>query len=170
MNPITPISNKMIKYALFLLLVIYTSCSGQNNSGGANRNTKAETNALSASLGPKGIVRNIVQDRKGNIWIAAFDGIFRYDGKSFTNVTGKVSSAQFFSVLVDSKGILWCGSMGAGVYRYDGKSFKNFTTKDGLINNSVCFALEDKNGNLWFGTRGFGLSRFDGKTFTTFTE
>jgi len=153
----------MTKYALFLLLVFYISCSGHNNSGGA----KAETKDLSASQGPKGIVRNIVQDRNGNIWIAAFDGIFRYDGRSFTNVTGKVSSAKFFAVLVDSKGILWCGSMGGGVYRYDGKSFKNFTTRDGLANNNVSCIYEDKIGNTWFGTRG-GASRYDGHSFRNF--
>ncbi|WP_396724057.1 two-component regulator propeller domain-containing protein [Mucilaginibacter lappiensis] len=53
------------------------------------------------SHGPNNTTRNIIQDRKGNIWIAAFDGIFRYDGKSFTNITSKVSSEHFFSVLED---------------------------------------------------------------------
>jgi ligand-binding sensor domain-containing protein len=76
---------------LFLMLVSYTSSGGQN-----------KTNAYT-SQGPNTITRNIIQDRKGNIWIAAFDGIFRYDGKSFINITSKVSSARFFSVLEDRK-------------------------------------------------------------------
>ncbi|MDB5060533.1 MAG: histidine kinase [Mucilaginibacter sp.] len=120
------------------------------------------------SAGPNSIVRTIIQDRKGNIWIAAFDGIFRYDGKSFTNVTSKVSSARFFSVLEDRRGNLWFGSIGLGVYYYDGKSFKNFTTKDGLINNEVTCIYEDKTGKIWFGTE-CGASCYDEKSFRNYT-
>ena len=43
------------------------------------------------------VTRNIKQDRKGNILIASFNGIFRYDGKSFTNITSsKISSPASF--------------------------------------------------------------------------
>src|SRR4051812_14040366 len=77
---------------------------------------QAESVIISAA--PHLITRNIIQDRKGYIWIAAFDGVFRYDGKSFTNITSKVSSATFFSVLEDKKGNLWFGSVGSGVFLY----------------------------------------------------
>jgi ligand-binding sensor domain-containing protein len=120
-----------------------------------------------SSPGPNRITRNIIQDKKGNIWIASWDGIFQYDGKSFTNITSKVSSARFFSVLEDRKGNLWFGSIGSGVLLYDGKSFKNFTTKGGLAGNDVTCIYEDKTGNLWFGTDG-GASRYDGKSFRNY--
>ena len=108
-------------YALFLMFVFYTSCKGQNKTGLPKENIKSETKSVATSAEPKYIIRNIIQDRNGNIWIAAYDGIFRYDGKSFTNITNKVSSARFFSVLEDRKGNLWFGSIGSGVYYYDGK-------------------------------------------------
>ncbi|WP_436491630.1 ligand-binding sensor domain-containing protein [Chitinophaga sp. ARDCPP14] len=117
--------------------------------------------------GPTSITRNIMQDRKGNIWIASWEGVFRYDGKSFTNITSKVSTARFFSVLEDSKGNLWFGSIGSGVYYYDGKSFQNFTTRDRLLNNDVGSIYEDKKGNIWFGVFG-GASRYDGKSFRNY--
>ena len=139
-------------YTLFLMFVFCTSGKGQNKT------------ELPKDNGPQAITRNIIQDRKGNIWMAAFDGIFLYDGKSFTNITGKVSSARFFSVLEDRKGNLWFGSIGAGVFRYDGKSFSNFTTKEGLLNNDVGSIYEDKKGNIWFGVFG-GASRYDGESF-----
>ncbi|WEA00172.1 ligand-binding sensor domain-containing protein [Mucilaginibacter sp. SJ] len=123
--------------------------------------------SLSAPTVPNRITRNIIQDKKGNIWIAAFDGIFRYNGKSFTNITSKVSSARFFSVLEDRKGNLWFGSIGSGVYRYDGKSFRNFTIKDGLLNNDVVSIYEDKKGSIWFGVWG-GASRYDGISFRNY--
>jgi ligand-binding sensor domain-containing protein len=99
--------------------------------------------------------------------MAAFDGIFRYDGKSFTHVTSKVSSARFFSILEDSKGNFWFGSIGSGVYFYDGKSFQHFTTKEGLLNDEITCIYEDKAGNIWLGVNG-GASRYDGKSFRNY--
>ena len=108
-------------YILILSSVVCISCKGQNKTGLPKGNIKSETKKIVTSTGPNNTTRNIIQDRKGNIWIAAYDGIFRYDGKSFTNITSKVSSSHFFSVLEDRKGNLWFGSIGSGVYYYDGK-------------------------------------------------
>jgi len=126
-----------------------------------------ETKGTSPTNGPNSIVRTVKQDKKATIWIASWEGIFKYDGKSFTNVTNKVSSARFFSFLEDSKGNFWFASVGSGVYYYNGKSFKNFTTKDGLANDRVTNIYEDKTGTIWFGTEG-GASRYDGKSFQNF--
>lgn len=154
-------------YATFLMLVFYSSCSGQNQKNLPAGNSKAEVEDVITSDGPNHITRNLWQDRAGNIWIAAFDGIFRYDGESFTNITDSVSSARFFSVLADRKGNMWFGSIGSGAYFYDGKSFQNFTTEDGLLNNEVGSIYEDKKGNIWFGVNG-GASRYDGKSFRNY--
>jgi ligand-binding sensor domain-containing protein len=185
-------------YTLLLMLVFHTSC-GQNQTEGKKVIVNSENKGVITSHGPKWVTRKIIQDRKGNIWIAAFDGIFRYDGKSFTNITSKVTSARFFSVLEDREGNFWFASVGSGVYYYDGQSFRNFTTKDGLSSDVVLNLYEDKAGNIWcgpscydgksfrnFATRdvnclfqdkkgtfwfgGANLSVFDGKTFTTITN
>jgi ligand-binding sensor domain-containing protein len=154
-------------YALFLMFVFNTSCEGQSKTDLSKEDIKSETKDGITSSGPNRITRNIIQDRKGNIWIASWQGVFRYDGKYFTNITSSVSSARFFSVFEDSKGNLWFGSIGSGVYEYDGKPFKNFTTKEGLAGNGVTCIYEDKTGNIWFGT-GSGASRYDGKSFRNF--
>jgi ligand-binding sensor domain-containing protein len=151
------------KYVLPLMLIFCTSC-GQNQAEGKKIIINSETKGVVTPYGPKWITRNVIQDRQGNIWIASFDGIFRYDGKSFLNITSKVTSARFFSILEDKKGNFWLGSIGSGVYYYDGKSFQNFTTRDGLARNSVTCIYEDKTGNVWF-----GASRYDGKSFRNFT-
>ena len=155
-------------FALFLMFVFYTSCKGQDKNELPKDDIKSETKGVIISTIPDNITRTIKQDRNGNIWIAAFDGVFRYDGKSFTNITSKVSSARFFSVLEDRKGSFWFSSVGSGVYYYDGKSFRNFTTKEGLANDRVIDIYEDKTGNIWFGTEG-GASFYDGKSFKNFT-
>jgi ligand-binding sensor domain-containing protein len=114
------------------------------------------------------MVRNIKKGRNGTILIASFGGVFRYDGKSFTNITSKISSPSFWDVLEDRKGNLWLATRDSGVYYYNGKSFQHFTTREGLANNFVCDIYEDKAGIIWFGTGG-GVSRYDGKSFRNFT-
>lgn len=146
------ISFRQFISCLLVLLVYSTYCKGQD---------------VVTTHGPNSITRNIIQDRKGNMWIASWEGVFRYDGESFTNVTKGVSSARFFSVLEDREGNLWFGSIGAGVYYYNGQTFKNFTIKEGLLNNDVGSIYEDKKGNIWFGVFG-GASRYDGKDFRNF--
>lgn len=145
-------------YCLLVLLVYGACCNAQSTI---------------TSKGPNGIVRNIIQDRKGNIWIASWEGVFRYDARlpdgqaGFTNVTRAESSARFFSLLEDRRGGLWFGSIGSGVYYYNGQSFQNLTIKDGLLNNDVVCIYEDKKGNIWFGGFG-GASCYDGKTFRNY--
>src|SRR6266446_3852223 len=135
--------------------------------------------------GPHSITRNLLLDKNGNLWFASWEGVIRYDGKLFTNVTLKAGLRHFhvFSLLEDKTGNLWFGTIGGGVYRYDpsaesisqkaglttrSKSWTLFTTTDGLASNVVMCMLEDKAGNMWFGTNS-GVSRYDGKAFTNFT-
>ena len=154
-------------YALFLMFVFCASCKEQNKADLPKNNTRSETKDAVISYGPGSVVRTIKQDRKGNIWIASWEGVFRYDGRSFINITSEVSSARFFSLLEDRKGNFWFGSIGSGVYYYDGRSIQNFTTKEGLINNEISAIYEDKSGNIWFGANG-GASRYDGISFRNY--
>lgn len=164
-------------YTLFLVSVCYSSC-GQNQTKVPQDNIKANRANYSESQlkeadttkVPMSMVRNVKQARNGDILIASYLGVFRYDGTSFTNLTSKIISPRFSSfwdVLEDQKGNLWFASKDSGVYYYNGKSFQHFTTGEGLANNLVMSIYEDKAGNIWFG-RG-GLSRYDGKSFQNFT-
>ena len=159
--------NYQLIYTLFLSLIFCASCERENKAGLQNDNTQAESKSEVISYGPSAIVRAIKQDRNGNIWIASWEGVFKYDGKSFTNLTREVSSATFFSVLEDRNGNMWFGSIGSGVYFYNGNSFKNFTINEGLLNNDVVSIYEDKAGNIWFGVFG-GASRYDGRSFRNY--
>ena len=91
-------------------------------------------------------------------------GVFRYDGKSITNLKPNGDNWAW-PVLQDKSGNIWFSNW-SGVYRYDGKTFTSFTKNDGLADDVVTRIIEDKKGNLWFGG---GLSRYDGKSFTRFT-
>ncbi len=162
----------MMRYVLPLTVLIFLSCayfSGLDKTEVPNQTGKFEEKDAITSMGPKAtITRNILQDSSGNVWLATFTGVYKYDGKTFTNITREVSSARFFSILEDRSGNLWFGSIGAGVYQYDGKSFRNITTKEGLADDRVTEIYEDNLGNIWFGATG-GVSRFDGKSLDNFT-
>lgn len=145
------------------MFVFHTSCA-QNQTDVPEAYIKSEFKDTVTSYGPSSMVRNVKQARNGDILIAAFNGVFRYDGKSFTNITSKISSPSFWDVLEDRKGNLWFASRDSGVYYYNGKSFQHFTTKDGLASNMALHIYEDKAGNIWV-----GASRYDGKSFRNFT-
>ena len=172
--------NYSLVCALFLLSVFLTSC-GQNQKEAPKNSVKSETKNIVTAYGPNTMVRNVKQDKNGNILIAAsFAGVFRYDGKSFTNLTTNVGSRRFWDVLEDRRGNLWFSSTDSGVYSYNKKvlptgqaGFRHFTTREGLASNAVGSIYEDKAGTIWFGT-GRGLSRYDprrgvGKSFRNFT-
>lgn len=159
-------------YTLFLMLVFHTS-RGQNQTNGPQDNiskglySESTVKEAATSKVPMSMVRNVKKARNGDILIASYLGVFRYDGKSFTNLTSKIISPRFSSfwdVLEDRKGNLWFGTKDSGVYCYNGKSFQHFTTKDGLASNMALHIYEDRAGNIWF-----GASRYDGKSFRTFT-
>ncbi|WP_184548582.1 ligand-binding sensor domain-containing protein [Mucilaginibacter sp. FT3.2] len=154
-----------VLYSLIIILagVINFPVQAQQKNGAI----KSETKDISTSHGPTTSVRTIRQDSKGNMLLVSIEGIIRYDGKSFTNLTSKMGSHKFWDVLEDRRGNFWFASLGSGVFYYDGKSFQNFTTRDGLASNLVFEIYEDKAGIIWFGT-GEGASRYDGKSFRNF--
>ena len=122
---------------------------------------------------PMSMVRNVKQARNGDILIASYLGVFRYDGTSFTNLTSKISSPRFSSfwdVLEDRKGNLWFASKVWALSRYDQKSLYNkepTVTEIKSQSGMLLGILEDAKGNIWFGSGG-GVYRYDGKTITDF--
>lgn len=159
---------KYIHVYTLLLMSVFLTSYGQNKTEVKKNIIDSETKGVITSHGPTTSVRAIRQDGKGDIWLASNEGIIRYDGKTFTNVTGNLYPDRFFSVLEDRKGNFWFGNYGSGAYYYNGKSLLNFTTTQGLADNRVLCIYEDRTGIIWFGTRS-GVSRYDGKSFRNFT-
>lgn len=145
--------------ALCLLFIFCSSSKGQTKTG--------LPTAVVSAQGPKTSVRVIRQDSKGHIWLASNEGIIRYDGQSFANITGEMNSGRFFALLQDRKGNFWFGTYSSGVYYYDGRSLQHFTTKEGLVSDRVNTIYEDKAGHIWFGCFG-GVSQYDGRVFRNF--
>lgn len=160
-------------YALFLMSIFLTSC-GQSQTNVPKDIIKSEIK----DIGPNIMVRNIKKGRNGTILIAgpnnsSFGDVFRYDGKSFTNLTSKIGQHRFWDALEDRNGNLWFATTDSGAFLFNGHLsdgqavLRHFTTRDGLADNRVMSVYEDKAGIIWFGT-GNGLSRYDGKSFQNF--
>lgn len=137
-------------------------------------------------------VRAMLEDKKGNIWIATSNGICYYDGKMMHQISKSVDATyQFsysnnisfsiksdvFSIMQDQKGLLYFGTED-GVICFDGNKFTNFMDKEGIINDSnltlksVHSMIEDKDGNIGFGSGPMafeGLCKYNGKSLTKYT-
>jgi sensor histidine kinase YesM len=74
---------------------------------------------------------------------------------------------SIYSILKDSNGILWLGTLN-GLVSISGNKTQNFKTAQGLPHNSCWQLVEDKYNNIWIGTFGGGLSCYNGKSFETF--
>ena len=121
---------------------------------------------------------SITQDKDGNLWFATQDGVYTYDGQSFTPFMVDKNGKGFKNpdknnvehILEDKAGNLWFGGRGnAGVFRFDGKSIAKFSLQELSGHNWAWPVLQDKDGNIWFSNWG-GAYCYDGQSFTTFTK
>jgi ligand-binding sensor domain-containing protein len=55
--------------------------------------------------------------------------VWRYDGKSFTNLTTKdgLRNNSVFCIVEDGERCLWFGTRDVGLSRYDGRTFTRFS-------------------------------------------
>ena len=164
-------------YSLLLVVISFTSCNGQiKKSLPKDSLSKSKT----TTIGQPKLVKtqgtdqyqNVhcgLQDKASNLWFGTTgEGVYRYDGKSFTNFTMKdgLNSNTVWSILEDKSGNIWFGTAD-GICRYDGKSFTsipinvtygvNFQSQLSLNNNpyaknAVWSIMQDRSGKLWFGT------------------
>ena len=156
-------------FKILTLLVVSISVKSQHLTPQPVEHSAPEaTIASDQNAAPNSIVRTIKQDQQGNFWLATFEGVFKYDGQSFINITREFTPTRFFAAMIDSQGKYWFGSIGSGVYSYDGSSFQQFTDVDGLAGNNVTHIYEDNQGKIWFSTDS-GVSLYDGDSFTNYT-
>ncbi len=131
-------------------------------------------------------VFSMIQAKNGKLWFATMDGVYIYDGKSFTHFPLKEAANGFLSsnakverMLEDNAGNIWLGGRtNEGIFRYDGKSIAHFNLPQLIqgqngprpkLHNWGWPQLQDKDGNIWFSNWG-GAYRYDGTSFTSFTK
>jgi len=122
-------------------------------------------------------IRQIQEDKSGNIFIITFSGINKFDGKKFTTL--KAIKSKEWKLEPDD---LWFSPLGKrnenGPYRYDGKNLYNLDFPKHFLHDEITARginpffspyevysiYKDRKGAMWFGTSVFGACRFDGQS------
>jgi ligand-binding sensor domain-containing protein len=176
-------------FSLLLVSIFFTSCNGQTKS------EKDETLVEKLSFTSKKTkltktqgtneyqnVHCIIQDKNGNLWFGTTgEGVYRYDGKEFTQFTEKdgLSNNKVWSILEDTLGNIWFGT-DDGVSLYNGKHITkvSFNTSTSSFletaitqsnKNTVWSIFQDKKGIILFGTDN-GIYCYNGKIFSYFLD
>lgn len=126
-------------------------------------------------------IREIQEDKSGNIYFTTLDGISKFDGQEF--YTLPTSIGKEWKLYPED---LWFKGEPKknGPYRYDGDSLYNLEFPKHYLEDEfyseipnppfspyeVYSIYKDIEGNVWFGTSNFGICRYNGKSLSWFYE
>ncbi|WP_075590846.1 hybrid sensor histidine kinase/response regulator transcription factor [Labilibacter marinus] len=123
-----------ISYLSLLIIFITNQCftvlHAQNNKLEYLQNL-----TLSDGLSHNGVT-DILEDSKGYLWVATFDGLNRYNGYEFkvfknTLVNKQISSNRIRCLVEDENGNIWIGTEeGIDIYDYSTESFISIYNSD----------------------------------------
>ena len=140
-----------IFFTLAILLILPTKIKAQQNN----------FRIFSIEQGlPQSTVFEIVQDKRGYLWIGTNGGgVCRFDGLNFVTFSKKngVSGNVIRSVFEDSRGRLWIGT-DDGITLFDGYDFKAINEKQGFSGKNVLCISENDNQDVLAGTSDGGLN------------
>ena len=105
------------------------------------------------------LVRCIVKDSEGQLWVGYFGGGLTIYDESFNriasfNVAGQFPSNTLNALYEDSKGRMWAAT-GDGLVCFPSLkkwNYKVYRREDGLANTHIQAINEDREGNIWFST------------------
>ncbi|RJE73187.1 hybrid sensor histidine kinase/response regulator transcription factor [Reichenbachiella sp. MSK19-1] len=122
------------------------------------------------------IVRQVVQDEKGYIWIGTDHGGITLVNKSDwttkrykyqANNPASLGNNSITTLYRSSQGIIWIGKSRKGLSYFNENAGKFIHFKypsDDLAYNDILSLAEDQSGDIWLGTNGQGLMVFDPET------
>ncbi len=130
------------------------------------------------------VIRQIAEDKSGNIWFGTSGGVVRYqsDGSGLQKRPFTLFEHEepyrndVWSLEVDKEGLIWVGAYG-GVSQFDGEKFIDFPLPETEPDRSrgvsspwlVHDIMQDSKGQMWFGTNG-GAYLYDGSSLSSLTE
>ncbi len=120
------------------------------------------------------IISEIVQDRRGFIWLATEDGLVKYDGYAFTTFrpaplkTTNPEDATLYSLCLSRTGDLWIvGRPQVGLRRFNvlKESWQGVSLPSGMEDSNkhslIRAVIEDQSGLLWIAIANRGLFWYD---------
>jgi ligand-binding sensor domain-containing protein/signal transduction histidine kinase len=125
-------------------------------------------------------VQDLLTDRKGRIWVATVEGLYRLipHPRPGVNIVEYrpgaregMPTTRVYCLFESSKGDIW-----AGMYRWlgqfpsDGGPLRIWDKKNGLAEYGVMSIGEDRDGNLWLGTSDMGVMKLSSSGFETYSQ
>jgi streptogramin lyase len=134
-------------------------------------------------------IRGVQEDRSGNVYFTTYEGISKFDGRSFTTLSAP-AKADPAGWKLQPDDLWFVGRPDAGVvFRYDGKSLHRLEFPRTKLGDEhfekmprskfpnaiyspydVYCVVKDSKGNVWFGSTCVGVCRYDGKSFDWLTD
>ena len=149
-----------MKNLTFLLLIFsFLNSLGQTFTNYTTADGLVDNNVLCATSQGSGVM-----------WFGTQNGISKFDGVNWTNITTTTDTALISNTITAiktmSNGDLWVGT-DFGVCKYSNSTWTSYTTTDGLGDNRIKYITESSDGRIWIGEYD-GLSIFDGANFTAY--
>lgn len=121
---------------------------------------------------PSNLIRDILRDNEGEIWLATDQGLATFDEDdetfyTYTSNTSKYSICDnnVINLYQDRLGVMWVGTFGGISKFYINKDFKVYRNEpeddNSLSSSSVCGIYEDDDGMVWVGTFNSGINRIN---------
>jgi ligand-binding sensor domain-containing protein len=149
---------------VFPMLIAWAASAGANAPAGLPSEIDLERLTLvhwTTEDGlPSNALTNVLQTSEGFIWIATYNGLVRFDGRSFTTF-GKGSRQPlpangFHELEEDTEGTLWIGTQGGGLLTYRDGRFRVFKGDYGRRSTIRSLLISDED-LLWVGVSDYGV-------------
>lgn len=145
------LKQRLLLWAILLLCPVLPAAEiSFTNLAGSVQTFWSDANGL-----PSNRILDVFQDETGYIWLASYEGLIRFDGETFTEITEAEHGFTGISPRVlceDAQSTLWIGTNTTGLYSYNHKTFRRYGTGTGLQNLSIRAITFDDDGRLWVGT------------------
>ncbi|MGI9550513.1 MAG: ligand-binding sensor domain-containing protein [Aurantibacter sp.] len=146
-----------MKKILFILTLNCLLLAAQSLSGQFYEMTRyADDSGL-----PSRIVRDVIQDHEGFIWVAGNNGLYKFDGQEFKPYLASLKDTvglrdnRINAVLQTSGNQIWVGTpKGLHVLENDSITYVRLIENPTVEQEYVLNLFEDKDQNLWVGTYG----------------
>ncbi len=109
----------------------------------------------------QGQVTSMMQDSKGYIWFATYDGVSKWDGKHFENI--QTHNGMLAPIALDIKegsdGKIYIGCYQGGVLVYNNGVLDTLNEKNGLVSNEILSIGKLSNGDMLFAGSGNKITK-----------
>jgi signal transduction histidine kinase/ligand-binding sensor domain-containing protein len=107
----------------------------------------------------------VIEDKSGDLWFGAGDGLYHYDGQKFSRystIEGLVRGIVT-AVYQDREGTIWAGTSG-GLSRLTRRTITTYSAADGIASDNVYPIYQDSEGRIWIGS-WVGLTLYENGAF-----